>query len=43
MFHGCSSLSSLNLSTFNTNSLTYMNNMLNECIGLTLLDLSLFI
>ena len=42
MFNGCSSLTSLNLSNFNTSKVTYMNNMFNGCSSLTSLNLSNF-
>ena len=42
MFYGCSGLTSLNVSNFNTSNVTKMNNMFYSCIGLTSLDLSNF-
>ena len=42
MFHGCSSLSSLNLSTFNTSKVIGMYDMFSGCKSLTSLDLSTF-
>ena len=42
MFRGCSSLTSLDLSSFNTSSVTGMNNMFANCSSLTSLDLSNF-
>ena len=35
MFYGCSRLTSLNLSSFNTAKVTYMGSMFNGCSGLT--------
>lgn len=42
MFHGCSKLSSLNVSGFNTENVTSMFCMFTECSNLTSLDLSSF-
>ena len=42
MFYGCSSLTSLDLSNFNTSNVMNMNGMFNGCSGLTSLDLSNF-
>ena len=42
MFNGCSSLTSVDLSTFNTSKVTTMFSMFNECSSLTSLDLSNF-
>ena len=42
MFNNCSSLTSLNLSNFNTSNVTNMNNMFAYCYGLKSLDLSHF-
>ena len=42
MFHGCSSLQSLNLSTFNTQNVTDMNYMFSNCTSLQNLNLSSF-
>jgi surface protein len=42
MFNGCSGLTSLNLSNFNTEKVTDMNRMFEGCSGLTELDLSKF-
>ena len=42
MFSGCSSLTSLNLSSFNTQNVTYMNCMFFGCSSLTTLNLSSF-
>jgi len=42
MFSGCSSLTSLNLSNFNTNNVTNMSYMFFNCSSLTSLDLSNF-
>ena len=42
MFSGCISLSSLNLSTFNTSSVTDMGWMFSGCSSLSSLDLSTF-
>ena len=42
MFRGCSSLTSLNLSSFNTANVTSMYAMFFECSGITSLDLSSF-
>ena len=42
MFNGCSSLKSLNLSSFNTNNVKDMEYLLVCCSSLKLLDLSLF-
>ena len=42
MFDSCSSLTSLDLSSFNTSNVTIMNNMFNKCSSLTSLDLSNF-
>ena len=38
----CSSLTSLNLSNFDTSKVTHMNNMFNDCSSLTSIDLSNF-
>ena len=42
MFYGCSNLNSLNLSNFNTSSVTTMKEMFSSCIKLISLDLSNF-
>ena len=42
MFSGCSSLKSLNLSSFNTNNVKDMECLFVRCSSLQLLDLSLF-
>jgi uncharacterized repeat protein (TIGR02543 family) len=42
MFSGCSSLLTLNVSTFNTSKVTIMDGMFNGCSSLTTLDLSNF-
>ena len=42
MFNECSSLTSLNLSNFNTNNVKDMSYMFNKCSSLTSLDLSNF-
>ena len=42
MFSECSSLTSLNLSNFNTNNVTNMEGMFNKCSSLTSLNLSNF-
>lgn len=42
MFSGCSSLTSLDLTGFNTEEAVYMNHMFYGCTGLTTLDLSSF-
>ena len=42
MFYGCISLTSLNLSSFNTTNVTSMANMFYSCSSLTTLDLSSF-
>ena len=42
MFYNCNSLSSLNLSNFNTQNVTNMQYMLSDCISLTSLNLSNF-
>ena len=42
MFNKCSSLTSLNLSNFNTNNVTNMDSMFNKCSSLTSLNLSNF-
>ena len=42
MFYRCSSLTSLNLSNFNTENVTNMTDMFNGCSSLTKLDLSSF-
>ena len=42
MFHGCSSLASLDLSSFDTSSVTDMRSMFTLCSSLTSLDLSSF-
>ena len=42
MFYKCSSLTSLNLSNFNTNNVKYMNHMFSNCSSLTSLNLSNF-
>ena len=42
MFSGCSSLTSLNLSSFNTNKVTDMDSMFEDCSKLASLDLSNF-
>ena len=43
MFSGCNCLTSLDLFKINTSSVTNMNNLLDECIDLTFLDLSGFV
>ena len=42
MFEGCSSLAALDLSSFDTSSVTYMESMFRGCSSLTSLDLSSF-
>ena len=42
MFYGCSSLTNIDLSNFNTNNVTYMNGMFGECTSLTNINLSNF-
>ena len=42
MFSGCSSLTSLDLSSFDTSNVTNMNSMFSSCSSLTSLDLSSF-
>ena len=42
MFSGCSSLTSLNLSNFNTNNVNNMSHMFSNCSSLTSLNLSNF-
>ena len=42
MFSDCNSLASLNLSSFNTLHVTYMNGMFSDCHSLTSLNLSSF-
>ena len=42
MFYDCSSLTSLNLSNFNTNNVTNMSHMFFKCSSLTSLNLSNF-
>ena len=42
MFSGCKSLTSLNLSNFNTESTTDMSGMFNDCENLEILDISYF-
>ena len=42
VFSGCSSLTNLNLSNFNTQNVTNMASMFNGCFSLTNLDLSNF-
>ena len=42
MFGGCSSLTELNLSSFNTNNVAYMDNMFTGCASLKELNLSNF-
>ena len=42
MFYGCSSLASLDLSSFDTSSVTDMRGMFNDCSSLASLDLSSF-
>ena len=42
MFYGCSSLTYLDLSSFNTSNVTNMGSMFNNCSSLTSLDLSSF-
>ena len=42
MFYNCSSLTTLDLSKFNTNNVTHMGNMFRNCSSLTSLDLSKF-
>ena len=42
MFHGCSGLTSLDVSSFDTSSVTNMDSMFDGCSGLTSLDVSKF-
>ena len=42
MFHGCSALTSLDLTNFNTANVTYMDNMFNGCSALESLNLTNF-
>ena len=42
MFHGCSALTSLDLTNFNTANVTYMDNMFEGCSALKSLDLTNF-
>ena len=42
MFYGCSSLTNIDLSNFNTNNVTDMSWMFSECSSLTNIDLSNF-
>ena len=42
MFHGCSALTSLDLTNFNTEKVTEMDNMFNSCSALKSLDLTNF-
>lgn len=42
MFNACSSLTALDLSSFNTSNVNDMSRMFSSCSGLTELDLSLF-
>ena len=42
MFSGCSSLTNLNLSNFNTQNVTYMDYVFSECSSLTNINLSNF-
>ena len=42
MFYGCSSLTNINLSSFNTNNVTNMRCMFSGCSSLTNIDLSNF-
>ena len=42
MFSGCSSLTNINLSNFNTNNVKYMSWMFNGCSSLTNINLSNF-
>ena len=42
MFFGCSSLTNINLSNFNTNNITVMRYMFAKCLSLTNIDLSKF-
>ena len=42
MFSGCNSLTNIDLSIFNTQNVTDMNNMFNECASLTNINLSYF-
>ena len=42
MFSECNSLTSLDLSSFNTKNVIYMKNMFYNCCSLTFLDLSNF-
>ena len=42
MFEGCSSLKNLDLSNFNTDNVTHMNDMFNKCSSLTNINLSNF-
>ena len=42
MFSGCSSLTELNLSNFNTNNVTIMTSMFSGCLSLKVLNLSNF-
>ena len=42
MFYGCNSLTDLDLSSFDTSKVEYMNEMFYNCSSLTSLDLSSF-
>ena len=42
MFYGCSSLTSLNLSNFNTNNVNDMSEMFSSCSSMNFLNLSNF-
>ena len=42
MFFNCSSLTSLNLSNFDTSNLSWMGNMFNGCVNLAYLNLQNF-
>ena len=42
MFNGCSSLNSINLSSFNTSNVTIMTGMFNGCYPLNSINLSSF-
>ena len=43
MFYGCSSLTSLNLSNFETSEIIYMNNMFKDCYNLEYINIKNFI
>ena len=42
LFNGCTNLTSLNLSSFDTSNVKYISYMFNRCTGLTSLNLSSF-